>query len=86
MLAADGANYVEKITTPTFVLHGEGRWPESPLSKIFATELKRHYKVFKYKAYQGENYYVRGLENRRQMLLDMLDFFNQFLKGEIFNH
>ena len=30
-----------------------------------------------------ENYYVLGKANRRQMMLDMLDFFDQFLKDGI---
>lgn len=76
-------SHVEKITTPAFVVHGEGRYPESPQSKIFATALQKYYKVFRYKAYSGENYYVRGSKNRRQMLLDMLEFFDQFLKDKL---
>lgn len=73
---------IEKVTTPTFVIHGEGLYPGSVLAKLFATELQRHYKVFRYKAYQGETFYVRSLKNRRQMLLDMLDFFDQYLKDK----
>lgn len=72
--------HIENVTTPTFVIHGEGLFPESELAKLFATELQRHYKVFRYKAYQGETFYVRSQKNRRQMLIDMLEFFNQFLK------
>jgi len=74
-------NHVENITTPAFVLHGEGIWPGSPQSKLFATALEKYYKVFRYKAYPGETYYVRTAENIRQMLSDMLEFFNQFLKN-----
>jgi len=36
--------------------------------------------VVKYKTYPGETYYVSGKENNRQLLLDMLDFFDQYLK------
>ena len=71
--------YVADVTTPTFVIHGEGRYPESQLSKLLATELQRYDKVVRYKAYPNENFYVRRLDNRRQQLLDMLDFFDQFL-------
>lgn len=71
---------VKNIQTPTFVIHGEGRFPESPQMKYFADELERHYKVFRYKSYKGETFYVNSRENTRQMLLDMLDFFNQYLK------
>jgi dipeptidyl aminopeptidase/acylaminoacyl peptidase len=74
---------IKNITTPTFLIHGEGRFPESPQMKHFADEMERHYKVFRYKAYQGETYYVRGRENTRQMLLDMLDFFDGYLKDDV---
>jgi len=76
-------NHVENITTPTFILHGEGKYPGSPQSKLFATALQKYYKVFRYKAYPGETYYVQSFENRCQMLLDMLDFFDQFLKDQV---
>jgi len=72
---------IARVTTPTFLVHGEGRFPESHASKRFAAELERHYKVVRYKAYPGENYYVSGLANTRQMYLDILEFFNQYLKG-----
>ena len=71
---------VSSVTTPTFLVHGEGFFPESRASHNFASALERHYKVFRHKPYPNENYYVRSRENRRQMLLDMLDFFNAFLK------
>lgn len=71
---------VANVTTPTFVLHGEGLYPASELAKPFATELERHYKVFKYKTYRPEPFYVLSRANRRQMLLDMLEFFDQYLK------
>ncbi len=73
---------VDKVTTPTFVLQGIGKYPNSKLAKLFADELLRHYKVSRYKGYPGEPFYVRSRENRRQMLLDMLDFFDQYLKDE----
>ena len=76
-------NSVQNATTPTFLIHGEGRYPGSEQSKLFAKEMEKYYKVFRYKAYPNENYYVRGLENRRQMLLDMLEFFDQFLKDKV---
>jgi hypothetical protein len=37
----------------------------------------------KWKAYPNENFYVMSLANTRQMLLDMLDFFNQYLKDKV---
>lgn len=72
-------NSVKNITTPTFLIHGEGRYPGSEQSRLFAEEMQKFYKVYRYKAYPNENYYVRSLKNRRQMLLDMLEFFKQFL-------
>jgi dipeptidyl aminopeptidase/acylaminoacyl peptidase len=77
-------NSVQNITTPTFLIHGEGKYPGSEQSRLFAEEMEKYYKVFRYKAYPNENYYVMGLENRRQMLLDMLDFFEQFLVADIY--
>lgn len=72
-------NFVKDITTPYFVIHGAGFFPESDASAHFVTELERHYKPFRYEVYPNENYYVRGRENRRQMLLDMLEFLEQHL-------
>jgi dipeptidyl aminopeptidase/acylaminoacyl peptidase len=42
--------------------------------------MQRQYKTFRYKAFQGEDYYVNSRANRRQMMLDMLEFFDQYLK------
>lgn len=72
---------ISNVTTPTFVIHGEGLYPASQLAELFANELERHYKVFKHKAYSPETFYVSSRVNRRQMLLDMLEFFDQYLKG-----
>lgn len=74
---------VEDVATPLFLVHGEGRYPGSPQSRIFAEALERHYKPFWYKTYPNETYYVRSRENRRQMLQDMLAFFDRFLKGPV---
>ncbi len=73
-------NAVADVSTPLFLIHGVGRYPGSDQSEIFAQELENHYKPFRYKTYEGETYYVRGKANRRQMLLDMLAFFDQFLR------
>ena len=48
---------------PVFVLHGEGRYPGSPQMTEFFRELQRLYKPARYKAYPGENFYVRGFDN-----------------------
>lgn len=72
--------FVEQVDTPMFVIWGEGRWPGSTSSKNYAVELERHYKPHQAKVYYGENYYVSGRANVRQMLLDMLEFFDRHLK------
>ena len=73
---------IEKIKTPTLLLHGEGYYPESEASDLFAKELRRHYKVFDHKVYSNENYYVYGKDNRREMIIDMQLFLRKFLKSE----
>jgi dipeptidyl aminopeptidase/acylaminoacyl peptidase len=70
---------IDNVTTPTFLVHGEGRFPRSQASRNFALKLEKNYKAFRLKAYPNENYYVRSKKNRRQMLLDMLEFFDTFL-------
>lgn len=70
---------VADATTPCFVLHGTGVYPQSAAGKDFALALEREYKTFKYKTYPGETYYVASTPNIRQMLLDMDDFFRLYL-------
>jgi len=79
-----------EVTTPTFVIQGEGitaDWriregqPQAALD--FARKLDQHYKIVRYKAYPGEGYYVYGRDNTIQKLEDMLDFFEEFLVTEI---
>ena len=71
---------VRDATTPTFVLHGEGRedWPET--SRDFALEMKRHYKTTEYKVYPNDGFYVGSLPNVRQMLTDVADFLDRYLR------
>lgn len=71
---------IKAVETPIMLVHGEGQFPGSHASRKFATELERHYKVFRYQTYPGENYYVSGTANQRKMFLDMLDFFDLYLK------
>jgi dipeptidyl aminopeptidase/acylaminoacyl peptidase len=71
---------IADIRTPTFLVYGKGKFPGSLASEKFAEEMENTYKVFRIKGYTGENYYVRGRENVRQMWLDMAAFFGQFLK------
>ncbi len=74
---------IDKVSTPIFMVHGEGRYPGSDQSEIFAQALENFYKPYEYTTYPNENYYVRGKANRRQMLFDMLDFFRRFLNDEM---
>jgi dipeptidyl aminopeptidase/acylaminoacyl peptidase len=74
---------IADIRTPTFLVYGKGKFPGSAASENFAAEMENTYKVFRIKAYPGENYYVRSRENTRQLWLDMADFFNQFLKDRV---
>ncbi len=52
------------------------------VSLNFARALDRHYKIFRYKSYPGETYYIYGRQNTKQKLHDMLEFFDQFLKDK----
>ncbi len=79
-----------QVTTPTFVIQGEGvaaDWrlredqPQAALN--FARKLDQHYKIVRYKAYPGEGYYVYGRQNTIHKLHDMLDFFEEFLVTDI---
>ena len=79
-----------EVTTPTFVIQGEGvaadwrlREDQPQASLDFARKLDQHYKIVRYKAYPGEGYYVYGRDNTIQKLHDMLDFFEEFLVTEI---
>lgn len=77
---------IDQVKTPVFLVHGVGKYPPSPQSEQFAKELEAHYKTFKYKAYPNEHYYVSGKENRRQMLQDMHEFLDKFLKDDVIKH
>ena len=72
---------VEDATTPTFVLHGEGREDWSETSQDFAVEMKRRYKTVEYKVYPNDGFYVGALSNVRQMLSDVADFLDRYLRG-----
>ena len=74
---------IKDIQTPAFLVWGEGHFPESNQMREFANEMERLYKVVRWKVYPNENFYVMSLTNTRQMLLDMLDFFNQYLKDKV---
>lgn len=76
-----------RVKAPVFLIHGTGRtqpWRPgvAPIraSEEFAHALDRHHKVVKYTTYPNETYYVNGRDNQRQVLLDMLDWFDRYLK------
>ena len=73
---------IENATTPTFILHGEGKDPSSDASRLFAVEMKRLYKTVEYKVYHNDGYYVDVPVNVRQLLLDVADFLDRYLKPE----
>jgi len=83
-------NYVDDVRTPTFLIHGHGRdisWrsaqKDPEMASInFARALDQRYKIFRYKSYPGESYYVYGRDNTVQKLKDALTFFEQFLRGD----
>jgi dipeptidyl aminopeptidase/acylaminoacyl peptidase len=84
-------HFVKDATTPALILHGRGsKVPWRPGQKDpemaslnFARALDRHYKIFRYKSYPGETYYVYGRENTTQKLKDMIEFLDQFLKDKV---
>jgi dipeptidyl aminopeptidase/acylaminoacyl peptidase len=77
---------VADVSTPLFLVHGVGRYPGSDQSELFAQALRNNYKPFRYETYENETYYVLGRENRRRLMHDMLDFFDQFLKDRVVLH
>jgi dipeptidyl aminopeptidase/acylaminoacyl peptidase len=75
--------FVPQIETPVFVIQGEGRPPTAfPDSRLFVDEMRRHSKLVRYRVYPGDGYFVGNHDNIRQLELDRLEFFNQFLKRD----
>lgn len=71
---------VEKVTTPIFVILGEGK---KPVSSPFVDKLKEYKKEHIAKTYPGESSSVHSYEARRQSLLDKLAFYDKYLKGKV---
>lgn len=69
-------------TAPAFIIHGYGLdvLDTEYAGWKYARELAKHGKLVEYKKYPGETYYVYGRENYREMLGDMLEFFDRYLK------
>ena len=72
---------IENATTPTFIVYGEGKDPSSDASRAFAVEMKRLYKTVECKVYHNDGYYVDAPANVRQLLLDVADFLDRYLKA-----
>ena len=71
---------VANVKTPVFLVHGEGRYPRSDASLKFARALEREYKIYEYKIYPNECYYVITVPNLQEMYPDIVDFMNRYLK------
>ena len=71
---------VANVNTPVFLVHGEGRYPRSDASLKFARALEREYKIYEYKIYPNECYYVITVPNLLEMYPDIVDFMNRYLK------
>ena len=71
--------HLADATTPVFLVHGEGRYPRSDASAKFAEALEQAYKLYEYKIYPNECYYVRSTENLAEMYPDIVDFMDRYL-------
>jgi dipeptidyl aminopeptidase/acylaminoacyl peptidase len=69
-------------TAPAMLIHGYGLHvlDADYAAWKYARELAKHSKIVQYKSYPNETYYVYGRENTRQMLGDMLEFMDRYLK------
>jgi dipeptidyl aminopeptidase/acylaminoacyl peptidase len=76
---------VQDATTPAFIIHGAGLavLDADYAGYAFAKALEGAGKLVRYKTYPNETYYVYGRENIKQMLQDMLEFFDTYLKDGI---
>jgi len=79
-----------RVTAPVFLIHGEGRsdpWRPGvypiPASREVAHALDKQNKVVRYRVYPGETYYVNGRQNVARVMLDILDFLNQYLRDDV---
>lgn len=76
---------VQDATTPAFIIHGAGLHvlDADYAGYEFAKALEGAGKLVRYKTYPNEGYYVYGRENTKEMLQDMLAFFEAYLKDGI---
>ncbi|OGC92939.1 MAG: hypothetical protein A2W25_11545 [candidate division Zixibacteria bacterium RBG_16_53_22] len=73
-------SHVEKVTTPIFVILGEGK---KPIASPFEDKLVEYKKEHIAKTYPGESSSVHSYEARRQSLLDKLAYYDQYLKDKV---
>ena len=73
---------IAEVTTPIFLIHGEGHYPRSDASLKFARALEREYKTYEYKTYPNECYYVLSEANLSEMYPDIVDFLDRYLKED----
>jgi dipeptidyl aminopeptidase/acylaminoacyl peptidase len=73
---------VKDATAPSFIIHGGGlhELDADYAGYEFAKALEGEAKLVRYKKYPNETYYVYGRENTKEMLQDMLAFFDTYLK------
>ncbi len=80
----------DRVMAPVLLVFGTGQtqaWRPGvypiPASLEFAHALDRYNKVVKVKTYPGESYYVTGRENSKQVLLDLLEWFDLYLRDGV---
>lgn len=82
---------VAQVTTPAFIIQGaddvSNPWRPAdranPESLDFAHALGAHGKLYRYKAYPNNGYYINSFETTQRKLEDMLAFFDQYLKDDL---
>ena len=76
--------YFTQVTAPTMLIHGYGleEFDTYLPAYEFARAMAGADKIVKYKKYPNERYYVYGRDYTKQMLQDMLAFFDQYLKDQ----
>jgi dipeptidyl aminopeptidase/acylaminoacyl peptidase len=72
----------KNATAPAMIIHGYGldELDSDYAAFKFARELAKHSKIVEYRAFPKETYYVYRHDNTKQMLQEMLAFFNRYLK------
>jgi len=78
-LRASSIHHVREARNPLFIAHGVGRYPASDAGRQFADAMEREYKVFEYRTYPGEHYYVYGRDNTRTLWADVDRFLRTYL-------